>query len=365
MPELATDSALADDALALDVLPPALPEVEMDHEAEPDAEPEAEADLEQAAVAVEEETAAIEESEPDGIAFDHNDSKALIQCIRGLQEGQTQQTQLIQKLHKTVLNTRTIINELILTQNELKDEIEKLKSSTTTTIGSPATTVATCENCHKAVTLVGSTSSHSSALPPLKPTTTANITTATANNNNNPTPDEEIDAIIEARQRKNQWPVKHSTLNCFSVQQDLVKLRFHHSEKYQHIPVRIPKTDKNKDGTKPCKLCSEGKVRRKTTWMCATCEVPLCTRPLMGEEPSSGEGGGITTHHARWHTARDLVAEHLKVHASLKEGRESRKRGREESLLEERDDGVGGVGQEEEEEGDVVVGEEIKVEQDV
>ena len=60
------------------------------------------------------------------------------------------------------------------------------------------------------------------------------------------TPDEEIDAIIEARTRKAAWPVKHSILNCFSVQQDLVKVRFHHSEKYQHIPVRIPKTEKNK-----------------------------------------------------------------------------------------------------------------------
>jgi hypothetical protein len=79
----------------------------------------------------------------------------------------------------------------------------------------------------------------------------------------------------------------------------------------------------------------------------------------MGEEPSAGEGG-ITTHHARWHTARDLVAEHLRVHASLKEGRESRKRGREESLLEEEEGG-----EEEEEVAVEVVGEEIKVEENV
>ena len=55
--------------------------------------------------------------------------------------------------------------------------------------------------------------------------------------------------------------MKHSTLNSFCVQEDLVRVRFHHSEKYQHIPVRIPKTEKNKDGTKPCKMCSEGKTR--------------------------------------------------------------------------------------------------------
>lgn len=131
-----------------------------------------------------------------------------------------------------------------------------------------------------------------------------------------------MDAIIEARKRKGQWPVKHSTLNCFSAQEELIKVRFHHSEKYQHIPIRIPKTDKNKDGTKPCKLCSEGKVRRKTTWMCATCEVPLCTRPLMDED------GSALTHHTAWHTERDLVAEHKRCHDTLKNGRESRKRSR-------------------------------------
>ena len=116
------------------------------------------------------------------------------------------------------------------------------------------------------------------------------------------------------------WPVMHSTLNCFTAQQDLVKLRFHHSEKYQHIPVRIPKTEKNKDGMKPCKLCSDGPVRRKTTWMCSTCEVPLCTRPLVGEDD------GAESHHARWHSVKNLLEEHKLCHQELKDGRESRKR---------------------------------------
>jgi hypothetical protein len=260
------------------------------------------ADLETDEAAIE---AAVEAAE--GITFDHSDSKSLIQCIRGLQEGQTQQTQLIQKLHKTVLNTRTIINELIVTQNELKDEIERLKSPSVPSPPAPAATP-------------------SSIAAPAPAQTTIQVQSTAGSS-----PDDEIDAIIDARARKSQWPVKHSTLNCFSVQQDLVKLRFHNSAKYQHIPVRIPKTEKNKDGTKPCKLCSEGKVRRKTTWMCAVCEVPLCTRPLMGEESAEG---GVTTHHARWHSARDLVAEHVRVHALLRDGRESRKRNRE-SMIEE------------------------------
>eukprot|EP00571_Detonula_confervacea_P012583 CAMPEP_0172311470 /NCGR_PEP_ID=MMETSP1058-20130122/14750_1 /TAXON_ID=83371 /ORGANISM="Detonula confervacea, Strain CCMP 353" /LENGTH=412 /DNA_ID=CAMNT_0013024643 /DNA_START=74 /DNA_END=1312 /DNA_ORIENTATION=+ len=149
------------------------------------------------------------------------------------------------------------------------------------------------------------------------------------------TPDDEIDAIIESRRRKQDWPVKHSTLSCFSNHEDLVKVRFHHSEKYEHIPIRIPKSDKTKEGTKPCKLCSTGKIRRKTTWMCATCKVPLCTRPLIGED------GSALTHHTLWHTARDLMAEHERCHEEMKNGRQSRKREREEDDVEENNDGTG------------------------
>ena len=54
------------------------------------------------------------------------------------------------------------------------------------------------------------------------------------------------DMILAERRKKGTWPVKHSTVNFFNVQRDLVKIRFHHSEKYQHIPVRIPKSEKNK-----------------------------------------------------------------------------------------------------------------------
>ncbi|KAL7509958.1 hypothetical protein ACHAXN_006837 [Cyclotella atomus] len=303
-----TEDQVPEEQLAMEHLaPPALPETEDDMDA---------ADAEM----TEDHDAAIEaavNATTDAITFDMDDSKSLIACIRGLQEGQTQQTQLIQKLHKTVLNTRTIINELIVTQNELKDEIEKLRGP-----GTPATppTVATCENCKSTVTNPSSVAAAG-----------AQIHVASAVGGAPMTPDEEIDHIIAERVRKSQWPVKHSTLNCFSVQTDLVKVRYHHSEKYQHIPIRIPKTEKNKDGTKPCKLCSEGKVRRKTTWMCATCEVPLCTRPLMNEEPD--ENGGVMTHHSRWHMARDLVAEHQRVHAALRDGRESRKRSREGAMI--------------------------------
>lgn len=195
-----TEDAAPTEHIAMEHLPPTLPDAEVEIDTAETEMP----DTEDHDAAIE---AAVNATE--AIAFDMDDSKSLIACIRGLQEGQMQQTQLIQKLHKTVLNTRTIINELVVTQNELKDEIERLKLP-----GTPAT-VATCENCKSTVAA---------------PAASVHITAAGS------TPDEEIDAIIEARQRKSQWPVKHSTLNCFSVQQDLVKLRFHHSEKYQHIP---------------------------------------------------------------------------------------------------------------------------------
>lgn len=221
-----------------------------------------------------------------------NQTQVLLECIQQLQAGQSHQTELIHKLHKTVLTSRSMINELVVANNELKEDLQSIKKS------------SQCEACKKK-----------------ESTFVAQTMLSVAGQ----TPDEEIDTIIEQRKRKMTWPVKHATLNCFSVQQDLIKVRFHHSEKYQHIPIRIPKTDKNKDGTKPCKLCSEGKIRRKTTWMCATCEVPLCTRPLMDEDGSS------LTHHARWHGVKDLITAHKKCHEDLKNGRESRKRVREEA----------------------------------
>lgn len=128
-----------------------------------------------------------------------------------------------------------------------------------------------------------------------------------------------VTALLHHR-RKNQWPVKTNAVTCFTKDADLTKIRFHHSNHYQHIPIRIPKTEKNKDGTKPCKLCSEGKIRRKTTWMCAVCEIPLCTKPLVGEDPSS------TTHFALWHSEKDLLPTHKRCFDELKNGRESRKK---------------------------------------
>lgn len=128
--------------------------------------------------------AATANDNPDGLTLNNADSRALLQYVRSLQEGQTHQIQLIMKLNKTVLTTRSMINELIVTQNELKEEVERLKAS------------SLCDGCKlKAETA-----------PPLPLPTVAGQT-----------PDEEINAIIEARRRKGTWPVKLSTVNCFSV----------------------------------------------------------------------------------------------------------------------------------------------------
>lgn len=48
--------------------------------------------------------------------------------------------------------------------------------------------------------------------------------------------DEEIDVIIEARRSKGQWPVKRNTYKQFTNDEELIKMRFHRSEKYPHLP---------------------------------------------------------------------------------------------------------------------------------
>ena len=50
------------------------------------------------------------------------------------------------------------------------------------------------------------------------------------------TTDEEIDAIIESRKSKAQWPVKRNTYKQFTNDEELIKVRFHRSQKYPHLP---------------------------------------------------------------------------------------------------------------------------------
>lgn len=50
------------------------------------------------------------------------------------------------------------------------------------------------------------------------------------------TTDEDIDAIIESRKSKGQWPVKRNTYKQFTNDEELIKVRFHRSQKYPHLP---------------------------------------------------------------------------------------------------------------------------------
>lgn len=190
-------------------------------------------------------------------------------------------------LQRSVLTTRTIINEMIVTQNELKEEIDNLKSTTQ------------CEHCEKR-----------------QAASQARTIMAVAGQ----TEDDHIDAIIQGRKRKALWPLRHSTLRCFGTLDDLIKVRMHRSDRYQHVPIKIPKTEKNKAGDKACVLCSDSKVKRKTTWICSTCEVPLCNRVLLGQD------GGSKSHHDLWHSAQNLIEEHEKCHQMLLDSRENNKK---------------------------------------
>mmetsp|Transcript_19209 Transcript_19209/g.31474 ORF Transcript_19209/g.31474 Transcript_19209/m.31474 type:complete len:387 (-) Transcript_19209:135-1295(-) len=134
------------------------------------------------------------------------------------------------------------------------------------------------------------------------------------------TTDEEIGAIIQARKDKNQWPVKRNTYKCFTKEEELVKVRFHRSQTYPHLPIRIPITESNKEGRLNCRLCSESQGNsRSTSWMCSVCEIPLCIQIMDGDETND------ETHHVKFHTINDLIAEHKVCNAKLSNVRGARK----------------------------------------
>jgi hypothetical protein len=128
--------------------------------------------------------------------------------------------------------------------------------------------------------------------------------------------DDDIDAIIESRTKRKLWPLKRRYCSSFTHEADLVRVRFHVSDRHGHLPVRIPKVDKNegyglgnREGRLICRLCSGKTMNRNTSWMCATCVVPLCV------DISNGDPGSSC--HARWHGCRDLVELNASLNSSL------------------------------------------------
>eukprot|EP00985_Skeletonema_marinoi_P032221 scaffold39077_cov189-Skeletonema_marinoi.AAC.8 len=151
------------------------------------------------------------------------------------------------------------------------------------------------------------------------------VTTETWTTRPGETDDAEIEEIMESRKAAGTWPLKRNFAKSFSKEVDLVKIRFHTSEKHSHKPIRIPKVEKadgtygggNKEGRLICRLCSGGKANRNTSWMCSTCQVPLCV---------DYQGSPDHSCHYRWHSCDDLIKQHEIVNGALKNKRETKKR---------------------------------------
>ncbi len=136
-----------------------------------------------------------------------------------------------------------MVNEIIMSHNEMREELESLKGSAGEVKQQRET------NQEQNVT------NHTEELAvkaEILPTNKAPTVDALS--------DAEIDAIIEDWSHNKQWP-PHCALKKFASDANLVKVRFHRSVKHQHMPVKIPaKEGTDKYLPRPCVLCSEGKA---------------------------------------------------------------------------------------------------------
>ena len=234
------------------------------------------------------------------IDIDPNDTVSMLSAVKQLQHMQRQQSQLI-------LHMRGMIHDLQVLQCKPDYNIANTSAKRTSK-----------ESWQKTV--------RSSTAHPTRVQTeliTAQLASMDAEPRN--TTDEEVDFIVHNKREQNQcWPVHR--LKKWIEDEDLQKIRMHRSMKHNHVPIRIPRTDKNKEGRLICKLCSGGKCNRNTTWMCSTCEVPLCIDLV--------DGDSTQTHHVLWHMARDLREEHERCNAMLRERRIEKKRGSSERVSE-------------------------------
>ena len=109
---------------------------------------------------------------PDVAATLHSDpQQALLALVQQLKDGQSEQTAIIQKLNKTVLTSRTMINELISAQNDMREELARLRSTSASGV------CETCNNRRDAAVAM------------------ANVTVTTGQ-----TTDDLIEALIEGRE---------------------------------------------------------------------------------------------------------------------------------------------------------------------
>lgn len=226
----------------------------------------------------------------------------------------------IKRLNNSITTMRSMVNELITSHNELKDKITSLQTPHYAA-DYPGSSLHQLSNSAILSALQQRETDHTkTGLRKERQTEIVNGTkTCHANEytrifetlecpDEYKSTDEEIDAILSRRKANNEWPIRNRTYLAFSTNVELLKIRLHHSEKYNHVPVRITST-KGKDNRARCKLCMSYNKNakgagRNTSWMCSTCEVPLCVKCLIGEENDVRN-----THHARWHTTRDLLTE--------------------------------------------------------
>lgn len=226
----------------------------------------------------------------------------------------------VKRLNTSILTMRSMVNELITSHNELKDHVTKMQASVGTNPVASMQELTANDNVLAA--LQHREGEHSKVVAKKERSVEVINGTKTCHANEFrrifesvlcpdefKSTDEEIDAIIARRKMTGEWPIRQKTYLAFSTNIELLKIRYHHSEKYNHIPIRIVNT-KGKDNRSRCKLCmsynkkaSKG-AGRNTSWMCSTCEVPLCVKCLIGEENDVRR-----THHARWHAVRDLASE--------------------------------------------------------
>lgn len=230
--------------------------------------------------------------------------------LRKLRETQREQSRLLADM-------RSAIDRLTARQTHLEDEIKDLRGGRWVVRAEPAARSKRGQSG-------GDNGNRGGRAPqdrdPLTLTATSGIRADTD--------DLEIDAIISSRRERRAWPLKRKYCTSFTKEVELLKIRFHRSAKHQHKSVRIPKVDKseeygigNKEGRLICRLCSGKTINRNTSYMCATCLVPLCVDTCNGDAESSC--------HSRWHSCRDLISVNFTLNQALRERRASKKRSRE------------------------------------
>ncbi|KAL3787258.1 hypothetical protein HJC23_004132 [Cyclotella cryptica] len=270
----------------------------------------------------------------------------------------------IKKINRSVISMRGMINELVSSHHDLKDEVDSLRQQHNNSSSAPprvhnhvlhalqareifdAVKMNTKSSTTKRLPLP---THHPNHIPTLRQNALASEAAAAITKiPNTPldpklaTTDEEVDAIIASRRQNNTWPVRYQPNKKFTHDPDLLKLRFHHSLKHQHMPVFLPKTpkpDQNgkfKTNKRKCRLCQrlkdDGKVYRCTTWMCSTCQIPLCIKTLPSE-PST------ESHFVKWHSVLNLEEESARCSEALRRSMEiwSRERAKKRAREEEED----------------------------